>query len=80
MYLTNLFQWLNVGSSGISLDNVIKLCKELNIEPNTLFKNIFSYNDDIDKIIIDKLSILTDEDKQFLNNSIDYILRKSNNE
>ena len=80
MYLTNLFQWLNVGSSGISLDNVIKLCKELNIEPNTLFKNIFSYNDDIDKIIIDKLSILTDEDKQFLNNSIDYILRKSSNE
>ncbi|HJJ05419.1 MAG TPA: helix-turn-helix domain-containing protein [Clostridiaceae bacterium] len=69
---------LESGKSGLSITNVIKICKILKIEPNTLFKDVFTYDDEIDKNIIDKLSILTEEDKQFLNNSIDYILSKSN--
>lgn len=69
---------LERGESGLSITNIVYICKELNIEPNTLFKGIFDYSDNVDKDIIDKLSILTRDDKVFLNNAINYILGKSN--
>lgn len=66
------------GESGLSIGNIVSICKELNIEPNALFKGVFDYSDNVDKDIIDKLSILTRDDKVFLNNAINYILGKSN--
>ena len=69
---------LETGSSGLSITNAVKICKVLNIEPNALFKGTINYNNDIDKNIIDQLSTLTKEDKEFLINVIEYILNKSN--
>lgn len=69
---------LERGESGLSIGNIVSICEELNIEPNTLFKGVFDYSDNVDKDIINKLSILTKDDKVFLNNTINYILGKSN--
>lgn len=69
---------LERGESGLSIGNIVSICEELHIEPNTLFKGVFDYSDNVDKDIINKLSILTKDDKVFLNYTINYILGKSN--
>lgn len=69
---------LERGESGLSTIKVVKICEILNIEPNYLFNGIVSYNDDKDKYIINSLSTLTKEDKDFIISAIEYILKKSN--
>lgn len=68
---------LERGVSGLSVMSIVDICKSLNIEPNTLFNGILNYNDDKDKYIMNSLSILKNEDKEFLINVIEYVLNKN---
>lgn len=68
---------LERGVSGLSVISIVDICKSLNIEPNTLFNGVFNYNDDKDKYIMNSLSILKNEDKEFLINVIEYVLNKN---
>ena len=63
--------------SGLSLETIIDICKILDIQPNTLFNGIIDYNNDKDKYIINSLSSLSIEDKEFLINAIEYVLKKN---
>ncbi len=63
--------------SGLSLETIIDICKILDIQPNTLFNGIIDYNNDKDKYIINSLSSLSIEDKEFLINVIEYVLKKN---
>lgn len=63
--------------SGLSLETIIDICKILDIQPNTLFNGIIDYNNDKDKYIINSLSTLSIEDKEFLINVIEYVLKKN---
>lgn len=63
--------------SGISITALVRLCGALNITPNNLFYGIVKYDNlDIDTQIIDKLSVLTPDDKKFLLEAIDFIIQK----
>ena len=64
------------GASGLSITNIVTLCRILNIEPNTLFNGIIDYNNDIDAYIVNSLSTLTPADKDFIINIIQYVLKK----
>lgn len=64
------------GASGLSITNIVNLCKILNIEPNTLFNGIIDYNNDTDKYIMNSLSTLTPADKDFIISVIQYVLKK----
>jgi len=68
---------LERGVSGLSVTSIVDICKSLNIEPNTLFNGILNYNDDKDKYIMNSLSILKNDDKEFLINVIEYVLNKN---
>lgn len=65
------------GASGLSITALVRLCDTLNITPSVLFNGIVKHNNiDIDTQIIDKLSVLTPADKEFLLEVIDFIIQK----
>lgn len=65
------------GASGVSITALVRLCEALNVTPSVLFNNIVKYDNlDIDTQIIDKLSVLTPADKEFLLEAIDFIIQK----
>ena len=64
------------GASGLSMTTLVNLCNILNIEPNTLFNGIIKYADNEDAYIINNLSTLTSEDKDFVSNVMNYIIHK----
>ena len=64
--------------SGLSLETIIDICKILDIQPNTLFNGILKYDDDKDKYITNSLSTLSNDDKDFLIDVINYVLKKNN--
>lgn len=68
---------LERGINGMSITNIPHLCNILEIEPNSIFKGLIDYNDDRDKYIINSLSTLTDKDKEFIINTIEYVLSKN---
>ena len=61
------------GASGLSISSMINLCKVLDIEPNSLFSGVINYSNDVDKQIINNLSLLSNEDKDFILNTITFI-------
>lgn len=68
---------LERGASGLSITNAVNLCKILDIVPNTLFSGIIKYKDDKDKYIVNALSTLSSDDKEFLISVIEYVLKKN---
>lgn len=64
------------GASGLSITNIVNLCRILNIEPNTLFNGIVDYSNDKDTYIVNTLSTLTSADKDFIISVIQYVLKK----
>jgi transcriptional regulator with XRE-family HTH domain len=75
---TNFISLIESGKSGISIDTIVDICNILNIEPNTLFNGVITYDNDKDKIIINGISSLSNEDKEIVNNLIEYIQKKNN--
>ncbi len=69
---------LERGVNGMSITNIPHLCNVLEIEPNSIFKGLINYNDDRDKYIVNSLSTLANEDKEFIISIIEYVLKKSN--
>lgn len=64
------------GQSGLSLNSIVDICQILDIEPNTLFNGLYNYSNENDKYIINTLSSLSDDDKIFLVNTINYIIKR----
>lgn len=64
------------GISGLSVTSIVNICKILNIEPNALFNGTLDYNNNKDTIIKNKLTLLSDEDKDFVINVIEYIIKR----
>lgn len=65
------------GLSGLSVTSIVNICRILNIEPNALFSGIVNYNDDLDLLIKDKISLLSTDDKYFVRDVFRYILNKN---
>ncbi len=67
------------GVSGLSVSTIANLCDVLDIEPNSLFNGIIDFhnNDVSNKYIIDSLSLLSSDDKDFIISVIDYVLKKN---
>lgn len=74
----NFISLLERGQTGLSVNSIVDVCNVLEIEPNTLFNGLINYNDDTDKIIINGLSSLSNDDKKIVNDLIEYILKKNN--
>lgn len=68
---------LERGVNGMNITNIPNLCNVLEIEPNSIFKGLINYNDDRDTYIVNSLSTLTNEDKEFIINTIKYVLNKN---
>ena len=68
----NFISLVESGKSGLAVNTIIDICNILEIEPNTIFNN------DKNKIIINGLSSLSGDDKEIVNNLIEYILKKNN--
>ncbi len=66
------------GQSGLSITSIVNICKFLNIEPNTLFNGITNFTNDRDTLIKNKISLLSNEDKDFLIDVLKYILNRGN--
>lgn len=74
---TNFISLIERGKSGIGIKTIIDFCNILDIEPNSIFSGLYKYNNQDDKIIIDGISSLSDEDKEILVDLIEYIKKKS---
>lgn len=74
---TNFISLIERGKTGIGIKTIIDICNILDIEPNSIFNGLIKYDNQDDKIIIDGISSLSDEDKEILINLMEYIKKKS---
>ena len=65
------------GESGLSITSLVGICKILDIEPNALFSGIIDYNNELDSLIKDKFSLLSNDDKYFVRDVLKYIFDKN---
>ena len=65
------------GVSGLSVTSIVGICMVLGIEPNALFSGIVNYKDELDSIIKDKISLLSNDDKFFVKDVLKYIFEKN---
>ena len=63
----NFISLVESGKSGLAVNTIIDICNILEIEPNTIFNGL-----------INGLSSLSGDDKEIVNNLIEYILKKNN--
>ena len=74
----NFISLVESGKSGLAVNTIIDICNILEIEPNTIFNGLIDFNNDKNKIIINGLSSLSGDDKEIVNNLIEYKLKKNN--
>ena len=74
----NFVSELELGKSGISITNVIRLCEGLNLQPNDIFTGTIYYNDENNDFIVNKLSRLSKQDRDFFNGILDYFINTRN--
>ena len=65
------------GLSGLSIASIVDLCKVLDIEPNSFFNGIINYNNEEDSYIVNALSTLSMEDKDFIISVINYVMNRN---
>lgn len=68
---------LERGASGLSVSSMVNLCTVLDIDPNVLFNGVFSFNNDKDDSIVNMISMLSSEDKDFVIDTIEYLFRRN---
>lgn len=74
---TNFVSLIERGQTGLSVNTIIDICNILNIEPNALFNGLINYNNEQDKLIINSISNLSNDDKDIISTLIDYINTKN---
>lgn len=74
---SNFVSLIERGQTGISVNTIIDICNILNIEPNTIFNGLIQYDSEQDKLIINSLSGLSNDDKDIINELIKYIKNKN---
>ena len=72
---TNFVSLLEKGSSGASLQTLVDICNILQVDANSIFKGLLTYNiEEKDRYIIDNISSFSDKDKKIMTDLIDYII------
>ena len=72
---TNFVSLIEKGASGTSLQTLLDICNILQVDANSIFKDLLTYNiEEKDRYIIDSLSSLSDKDKKIIVELIDYII------
>ena len=71
----NFVSLLEKGSSGASLQTLVDICNILQVDANSIFKGLLTYNiEEKDRYIIDSISAFSDKDKKIMTDLIDYII------
>lgn len=66
---------LEKGSSGASLQTLVDICNILQVDANSIFKGLLTYNiEEKDRYIIDNISAFSDKDKKIMEDLINYII------
>lgn len=74
----NMVSLLENGSSGASEPTIVDICNTLNVDANSIFKGLLTYNiEEKDKYIIDNIATLSSEDKEIVINLIKYIMNRN---
>lgn len=61
----------------MSVPTIIYICNVLDIDSNSIFNGLLSYQQsDKDKYILENLSILNDKDKNIITDLMQYIIEK----
>lgn len=76
---SNFVSLIERGQTGISVNTIIDICNILDIEPNTIFNGLIQYDNEQDKLIINSLSGLSNDDKDIINELIKYIKNRNKN-
>ena len=73
---TNFVSLLEKGSSGASLQTLVDICNILQVDANSIFKGLLTYNiEEKDRYIIDSISAFSDKDKKIISDLINYIIK-----
>ena len=71
----NFVSLIELGKSGMSVQTIVDLCNILDISTESIFKGLINYNlKNQDKLILDNLSILNNNDKEIVINLMNYII------
>lgn len=71
----NFVSLLEKGASGASLKTLVDICNILQVDSNSIFKGLLTYNvEEKDRYIIDNISSFSDKDKKIITDLIDYII------
>ena len=71
----NFVSLLEKGSSGVSLQTLVDICNILQVDANSIFKGLLTYNiEEKDRYIIDNISAFSDKDKKIMEDLINYII------
>jgi len=71
----NFVSLLEKGSSGASLQTLVDICNILQVDANSIFKGLLTYNiEEKDRYIIDNISAFSDKDKKIMEDLINYII------
>ena len=73
----NFVSLIERGQTGISVNTIIDICNILDIEPNAIFNGLITYNNKQDKLIINSISNLSNDDKDIISTLIEYINTKN---
>lgn len=72
---TNFVSLLEKGSSGASLQTLVDICNILQVDANSIFKGLLTYNiEEKDRYIIDNISAFSGKDKKIMTDLINYII------
>ena len=72
---TNFVSLLEKGLSGASLQTLVDICNILQVDANSIFKGLLTYNiEEKDRYIIDSISAFSDKDKKIMADLINYII------
>lgn len=73
----NFVSLIERGQSGISVNTVVDICNILDIEPNAIFNGLIKYKNKKDELIINSISNLSNDDKDIINDLLEYINNKN---
>lgn len=72
---TNFVSLLEKGSSGASLQTLVDICNILEVDANSIFKGLLTYNiEEKDRYIIDNISSFSSRDKKIMADLVNYII------
>ena len=71
----NYVSLVELGKSGIGMTTLIEICNILDIDSNSIFKGLLTYNmKEKDKYILENISTFSDNDKNMVMELMNYIV------